>query len=345
MLRSTSSSDWRRSPAHLVLLSQFAGPREDFRKGTLGGQSWEDWQNALAESPRAALKRLLEDGALEQASLADCVAHKFTVSYLKALLSQRGLSVSGRKADLVERLIQADRKAMQYALSGLTLLQCTQHGREIVEEHLARERQQRAALEQKMLGALRRRDFRGVVDLRISFEAEQVFPRGMGVDWRDYGSRDRDAAMLKTIFTQKPKVLAQLNDEQLEPLRLAAGMFVLGWNVGRVSAWLPDDLATGLQMSNNAAAMQLWSYARHLQEMQEARIAARESLLRYVVHVSTCGDNLVCEACRELASRVYELVSAPVLPYEKCTSKEGCRCWCSAAPTLWTEDELRKMGA
>jgi len=48
-----------------------------------------------------------------------------------------------------------------------------------------------------------------------------------------------------------------------------------------------------------------------------------------LVRVNTCNDHLVCEACREAASRPYsleEFIEEMPIPHN-CTNLEVCRCW------------------
>jgi hypothetical protein len=278
------------------------------------------------------MKRFLKENALEQASLEGCLAHRFKVAELKAMLKQNGLSVSGRKADLIDRLVQVDPEGMKQAVSGLSLLQCSEQGLEIVKRYEATEREKRIELEHSLLRALRRREFRKAVELRVQYEAEQVFPRGLGIDWQDYPFSENDVAMIDSIFTRTPGVLAQLSEEQLEPLRIGAGMLVLGWNAGQVGRWLPVDLETGLQLSNGRAAMMLHSHAHYLIEMQQAH--EYEGWFQLEVSIQTCNDDHVCSACSSIASRKYTVSEIPELPYEKCTSENGCRCVVSVTPVV-----------
>ena len=334
MLRFRSKLDWQQSAAHLMLLSYFTSPREDYQNGRLGGHTWQEWKMALKESPTNAIERFLDSGALELAGLAQRLAYRYGVSDLKAMLRERGLPVSGRKADLIARLVEKDRAGMQHVVSDLTLLQCSKHGREIVEAFLTLKKEKRARVEQRMLDALRKRDLREAANLRVSFEAEQVFPSGLGISWEDYPFREQDVELLRCIFRQKPKIMAQLSDEQLEPLRLAAGMFVLGWNLGQVRDWLPSDLDTGLGVSNEVAARMLHSHAQFLIEMKELRGHAKSGLLQVYIHVLTCNDDHVCAACRKLAARRYTLGEVPELPYRECTSEDGCRCSIAVQPVV-----------
>ena len=54
MLRSLVGTDWRKSPAHLLLLSKFLEPRtvEDFSKS-------DNWKEVLKEPPQQAIRRSL----------------------------------------------------------------------------------------------------------------------------------------------------------------------------------------------------------------------------------------------------------------------------------------------
>ncbi len=328
MFRFRSKADWRESAPHIFLLSKFQSAREEYKGGWLGGHDWDEWTRVLKESPQKAIRRFLKDGALEQARLEGCLAHKFKISELKGMLRQHGLSVSGSKADLIDRLIQIDRAGMMQAVSGLPLLQCSSQGQEAVDRYLAHVKQRETELEQQIIEALQQREFGRIPQLVHSFDGEQVFPEGVSVG----GSQGR--ALLNSIFTQTPNVLAQLSDEQLEPLRIGAGMLVLGWTPGQVRKWLPSDLETGLQVSNWGAALMLHSHAHYSRQMQQAHETNKEGWFEVEIEIQTANDDHVCEACRTIASEKYQVSEVPELPYVKCTSEDGCRCSVSVRPVL-----------
>ena len=319
MLRSLLGFDWKKSSAHLLLLSKFLSPRkvEDFAKS-------DDWEAALREAPQKTIKRFAEEGMIEPASLAGLLDYKYKVSDLKKMLKQRGLPVSGRKADLIARLVQADPKGMRKATHGLAVLLCSEQGRVIAEQHLAREEEKRARVEHQVLSALQERKFREASQLVSSFEAEQVFPRGLNIDWKNYDPT-HDVAMLETMFRSKLKVLARLSGEQLDQLRVAAGMMHL-WGNNKAREWLPPGFETRLTMDNDAVARMIVSHASHQINMAQYRKAGVKT-----VEIRTANDRLVCHACRELAKKEYKLNQVPELPYEECTSEMGCRCWTVAA--------------
>jgi len=314
MLRALFGFNWRESPAHLLFLSKFLRPRtvDDFSKSGA-------WKAVLRESPQKAVQRFLKEGMLEHADLAGLLDYEYKVSDLKSMLKEHGLPVSGRKKDFIERLIQSDPEGMKKATHGLRVLQCSQQGRAIAEQYLAREKEKRTSVEQQVLNLLRQRRFREASLLVASFESEQVFPRGLGIDWRNYDPT-HDVKVLNIIFGSKPRILASLNDEHLDQLRIAAGMMHL-WGTNKAKGWLPPDFKTTLSMDNDAAARMIVFHATHqVQIAQYRKVGVKK------VKIITANDTYVCEVCRELASKEYELSQVPELPHEKCRSEMGCRC-------------------
>ena len=65
----------------------------------------------------------------------------------------------------------------------------------------------------------------------------------------------------------------------------------------------------------------------------------------YAVFIYNCNDQHVCEACRSIEGKHrYKSwgdadANAPIVPYEKCTSELGCRCWSTKTTDLVDLDE------
>lgn len=306
--------DWRKSPAHNLFLTKFLYPQDpdSFAKR-------DDWMRVLGEDPRKAIKRFVDEGLVEPLTLSELLARQYKVSDLKEMLQQRGLPVSGRKEDLIARLIEADRKGVERAVDRVTLLRCSSKGRQIAEEYLTQERIRREQMEKEVIEALRSHRFRDASLTVASYEAEQVFPRGMGIDWKHYDPSN-DVELLTAIFQLKPKRLAHLTDDQMEVVRIAAGMCVLGWNLGQATEWLEANQPDGLGVPCNVAVSIAKSYAWFVVEISHLR-----QLGYKWVKVITCNDDLVCEACKKLAARKHAIDKVPELPYDKCNS-EVCRC-------------------
>jgi hypothetical protein len=319
MLRSLFGTNWRDSKAHLLLLSKFLKPRlpDDFSKS-------EEWKEALKESPQKAIERFLKDGMISEADLSQKLAHKFKVSELKNFLKQHNLTVSGRKEDLIARLVQADPDGMKKAVTGLVIYCCTEQGQAVAEQYLNDEKKRRSQAEQDVKKAIRERRFLEASQLVANFEAEQVFQRGVNIDWKNHNAQ-RDADILNNIFQNLPKTLSKINPESLEELQVIAGMLHL-WGKSDEVRSLTNDVSTNLDFDNDSAVRLILSHALFLHE-----IASYKQIGVKAVRIYTCNDWLVCDECTELASKNYAVSEVPELPYEHCTCESGCRCWVGAA--------------
>lgn len=317
MLRSLFGFNWRKSNAHLLLLSKFLRPRTiDAFTGSDG------WKAVLRESPQKAIKRFMDDGVLIQAHLSSQLDYKFKVAELKVMLKQRGLAVSGRKEDLINRLIQADSEGMEKAVAGLRIFLCSEHGKEIAEQYLSSENAKKDELEKQVFQYLEHRKFKQASLSVAAYESGQVFPRGIGIDWKSHDSA-RDIEILNSIFGNKPKILSQLKDEHLAALRLAAGMIsLLGTN--EVDKWLPPNFETGLAMGNDAAARMFLFYASYQADIANYRQSGVVKQVEILATKDSCG------ACKKISGKRYKLSEVPELPYEHCTHEMGCRCTVAA---------------
>ncbi len=97
--------------------------------------SLAEWREVLGEDPLEVTHSLCEKGLLVRASLADHLGYRFNVDELKGLLEARGLSTSGRKDELILRLVNADYTGMWKVVSGLELLQCSAEGIKLIEQY------------------------------------------------------------------------------------------------------------------------------------------------------------------------------------------------------------------
>lgn len=313
MLRFLFGFDWRKSNAHLLLLSKFLQPRtmDDYAES-------DNWKAILREDPKLTIKRFINEGMLTHANLNAQLDYNFKAAELKAMLKQRGLPVSRRKEELINRLVQADSEGMKNAIAGLTILLCSERGREIADQYITIEKAKRTKLEGQVLEYIKQGKFKESSVTVAAYEAEQVFPRGIGIDWKNHNPA-RDIEMLKLIFGNRPKILSRLNDDQLAALRLAAGMiYLLGTNQGK--EWLPTGLQTGLSMDNDSATRIFFFYASH-----QANIANyRQSGVVKQVEILAAPNS--CEACKKISGKKFKLNEVLELPHEHCTHKMGCRC-------------------
>ena len=103
-------ANWASSQPHLALLEKFLSAREV--KSTF----LEFWAPAFGMNPQRVIDGMVAHGALELAP---------TVADLKMMLSSRGLKVTGKKEDLIRRLLESDPKGLEVQYAHRMVLQCT----------------------------------------------------------------------------------------------------------------------------------------------------------------------------------------------------------------------------
>jgi hypothetical protein len=303
--------DWRKSPAHLLLLSKFLRPRvpQDFPP--------DCWEAVLREDPLKAIKRYLRHGLLEEASLAEYLDYQYRPSQLRTLLEQRGLGTEGSKPELIDRLLEVDAAAMRARVGDLKLLRCTGQGHEIAGQFLAQKQTSRAGIDREVLTALLQGRFREATQRVAAFEEGQALPRTVDRRWQRYNT-DTDFVVLKAIFQGRPGLLGGLSSGQLECLQLAAAMMHLCGSE-ECESWLPHGFQTPLRIDNNAAARMVLFSAYH-------RCNVASFMAAGVRRVRIQGTHNPCPACEAIAQKTYRLSEVPELPYEGCTHEMGCRC-------------------
>jgi hypothetical protein len=317
-LTTEAAGESRQSSARWLLLSKFLTPNSDadFAAADFWRASWED---ALGIGLDRAVGSLIHDGLLGPPTKQGLL-RRMTVVELRDRLKELNLPSPGRKEDLVQRLMETNPRYLEEAARTSKLLECTDRGRPLAQEYLNRQKDVRFRAEHAVLDALAKGELAEAARLMGSFEAQQVFPRGMGIDWQSYRP-DTDIRVLKCIFAGQPMILKGISDHHLGVLRLLAGMMLL-WGTGRNKDWIPLGSETGLPLDNETAARMLLFYGRS----QTALAEYRSSSVVEGVQVLAASDS--CPHCQALAAKKtkYHLDRAPELPYEKCTSAKGCRC-------------------
>ncbi len=323
--------DWRKSTPHLHLLSLFLKARGS---STISYGEWGRlWKEKLNEHPEKALKRFIGEGMLIPASPKQVLDVRFVLADLKDICRKYKLPVSGKKAELIDRIISnVPETILGKWIQSKDVYVCSDIGRPIAEAYANLRANLREDAEQQSLQYLKARNFSAACQTMATFEARQVFPRGLGIDWSSYNPK-RNILVLKQIFNGKPKFLSGRSMDQLNVLRIGAGMAYL-WGTKGSKKWLPPDFQTGLPFDNEVAARMLHFYASNEADLQEYR----KSRDIKGVKIGVVSDS--CEACKRLENKSFSFNNVPELPYEKCTSPKGCRC--SYTPIMLSWKELGK---
>jgi hypothetical protein len=305
--------DWHKSPAHLLLLSKFIGPKKisDFLQN-------DSWEQVLHENPRKAIQRLINDRAITNGDLVAKLEYQFTVPQLRGILKEYKLPTNRCKAELVERLIQSDIEKMKTYVVGLEVFKCTEYGRSLAEQYKAQEKSKRENVEKKIYNLLKQKQFRDASLAVSSYLSQQVFP-----SWKDNDTA-LDEKVIQSIFDRTPKAVSHLPEETLDSLRIAAAMMRL-WGTNKGKHWLPVDVCQTLSVDPEIVLRSfLFAGLGDSQLDNYRRISDGVIGVRIAVQIRCTIDS--CEACKSVAYKTYSLDNAPSLPIDDCTHKKGCRC-------------------
>jgi SAP domain len=314
MFGGLQKKDWQSSPAYLLLMSKFRNGDSPTRY-----RDADYWEAALKEKPAKVIEQFIKEEMLEPAALPELLNYKFKASDLKSMLKEKGLKVSGRKEELIQRLIDNDANAMSELTKDLDLYRCTAAGKHLVEQYLEGERIKRGATEQETLNLLAGEEYSKAVRVVAQYEATQVFARGIGIDWKNYDGTS-DVESLRVIFNTTPTILKGVEENRLRQLRPAAGMMQL-WGTSNARHWLPEGFETGIHLDGDAACRMLMFHASYLRNIEGYIKGGVKT-----VEVLGVNDGISCSECRKISGKKYRIENVPEIPYAKCTCGIGCRC-------------------
>jgi hypothetical protein len=305
--------DWRNSPPHLLLLSHFINkslPCDYFDPGK--------WEGVLKESPAKAIERFVSEGMLRPAQIHELMDYKFKLSELKLLLKEWGLKTSGSKGELINRLIEHDKKSVCEMTKDVAIFCCAEEGAALASHYLEGESATRNNIQKNMIDLLLKQDFAAAVRCVVDYESTQIFPRDIEIG----GGRcnvKTSAEYIEEIFQKKPKILDGIDVEGLEKIRVAAAMMTL-WAGKSASAWLPGNFSTGIHLDGEVAVRMLISHCNHIRNMESCRSGPFE-----LFEIIGSNQN-ACDACKKIIGKMYKFHDVPELPFPKCTCLIGCRC-------------------
>jgi len=280
----------------------------------------EFWQEVLGDTSQSIVSRLVASGTLQKGNAeVPTLLESKSKDELKSLAKARGISQSGAKDVLAQRLFEADSNGMSELFRGKTYFVCTAKGQLVIEKFVESEKELRLNAETAAESALRKGRYEDACTIVADFEASQVFPRGVGIDWTRYDAA-RDIEILNEI-AYSPRPHRPIPESVLTSLRISAGMMNL-WGENNPLKWL-----TGLEQEFAREAHVMLSAAISRLRLRELKRAG----IQQVKILGSCRDN-ACETCRKADGMTYAIQSAPELPHGRCTCEYGCGCIFIAAP-------------
>lgn len=311
----SAPANWASSQPHLALLKRFLSAREA-KDGVP-----DFWAPAFGMSPQRVIDGMVAQGGLEPVPLLEKIEFCHTVAELKKILSSRGLKVNGKKAELVQRLLEADPKGMEKLCAHRMILRCTPAASQAVSSWETERAKAFETATDDVIAALRNRHFKAAICTADTYRKSKFEPpvhpaqEAMTIHPAPRSIEER-ANDLATVFTMRPKILEGLQPEQWEGIYLN---YAVGELIGREAPekCMPGFAGLGI-MSSETATRMLSFYVRD----QRALARWRELGINRATIIGVGG----CEACLALINKTFSLDKLPELPYKDCTCALGCRC-------------------
>jgi hypothetical protein len=158
----------------------------------------------------------------------------------------------------------------------------------------------------KATDALRRGDARAAAHICLS--ASNVFFNSLVAD-------------VEYVLTRTPQALSDCPNEILQPLRIAAGLMILGGYAHPIRRFIAADAEYNYRYTPETVAHLLTNHASFLRN----RTSIADVGLK-AVKILGSGLPDECSACRQISQRRFAVADAPELPLADCTCPGGCKC-------------------
>jgi hypothetical protein len=287
--------DWRESKAHRAALYRLASRIY----GELKADPLADyWDAKLGEPRQQAVQRWFDEGYYRLCSPLETLALTLTVAALKTMLKERGLKVSGKKSDLLDRLNTADPDVLETFAHDHPVWLLTDEALRMRDEFRSEETQEEALARQEVGKLLEAGEIEGACKVWQCYDAEKVFSAAEGMIGFS-GSADVAAsryADIERFFAIGPRETAiELAMETL---------------FGRGPA------SRETRLLNTGAA-----FARDMGQWRDADYVIGVEIKR-----SPTGG---CDACTDIVG-CWPKDRVPAVPNKRCGNEDGCLCWWTA---------------
>jgi len=305
MAKLPSNFDWKVSPSHFNLLLAFDKPR-DIKQV----MDWAWPRQTLQEKTEIAIERFIQEGLLIPASVEEGLNRLFQVAQLKKLLSERSLSTSGSKRELIERLVAHDKQGI-IKIVGDKVFKCSDAALNLIAERNQKIEKETDLTKQQTFEAFKADNPKEACKIYEAFRRRSTEST--------YKISIYDVEELQFIVTSHPKILSNLSPQNLKALQLAACMKTL-WKTESLEKWLPETFTSPFK--NNAIPI---NYLIRNAEFQRHLSNTRE-FSKQVKITFNSGDIDSCSLCLALDGKVFDIDAVPELPIPGCTSETGCMC-------------------
>jgi hypothetical protein len=302
----------RAERARMMLLARFLRP-------TQLSELSHSWNEVLGSRVSDTIDRFIKEGIIVPSSLSTKIEVKLTVTELKRILKTKGLNLSGKKANLISRLIDHDGAALREKAQTWKIYECSENGRTLASQFETSMEAEKTETEKQVVSLLTDGKFQEAVMTVASFESKQVFPRRYDLNWENY-SPISDTEKLYLIFSTWPKLLSNVPEELVHPLRIGAAMLELFGEHDSENRCI-DSSVQGTHLEATTAMRMIGYHASHVHSITQFKKMGATR-----VRILGGDDEESCPQCAAMNGKSFPIDTSPELPHATCTSECGCRC-------------------
>lgn len=267
------------------------------------------------------LQNLIKDGLLRRMTPEEIIAEDYKITELKEECKKRGLKVSGKKADLVARLLEADSDLLKSYEKRDDLWICTALGVVMVEDFYKQQEQMEKDLRTLVFAFFDNKRFKDAANAVEQIRSRRIFP-----DWFTTSDKiepeislDHEEKEVEIIWNETPKVLRKIKSSFVDKARYWISYDILrGTNHIREFEKEPTDIE-GVSIGQVMQALMIYASGKmQLSEWQKIRI------FKGVRIEGLPSETVLCPECQKLTGKIYDFKKAPVIPNEKCRNASPC---------------------
>lgn len=297
----------KRQRIYKKFLSTFLKPMDLARL-----EEFDNWSPVLGEPLEKTCDRLVRQGFLQPATLAEKIAYRFNGNQLKQFLKDRGLPVSGKKASQAERLVEADSETFAPDLANYRVFLCSEKGAKVATAFLDKEevRAQQACAE--IHKALKKGDIDGAITIMRSWDVLNAFPQ-CPEETTDFAAMNRRAQL--ALQAEWPGLL-ELPEEMVRQLRLAVAMGDLMRSANPLTS-IPEEYPISEKHRWDNDVKSIWKYVQY-ESMSDHFIG---NSFREVDCTLLVGG---CNPCEKISGQKLKIKSKEYRPWRNCINRNLC---------------------
>ena len=267
---------------------------------------------------KKVMQGLVKDGQLRRMTAAEILDMDHKVTDLKEECKKRGLKVSGKKAELITRILEADPDLLKACEKRDDLWICTTIGLSAVYDFYKQQDRIEKNLQDQVFGYLSERKFSEAAKAVAEVRNNRVFPDWFGIGSGSEITLSQQQKEVEIIYNETPKALKKVDKVLLERAR-----GLISWDIlrGTNSFRKYENEPTNINDLTTADVMQEFMiYASgklQLEQWQKVRYA-KGVRIEPLYHADLCPE------CQKLIGKVYDKKKVPVIPNEKCLNTAPC---------------------